>query len=539
MTQEQLKEFFEINIANYAPYKDKKIYKSLLDFLFNYYFEHSYTVINDDYKKAFEEQVIPKNFYNPILLSNGFTEDLLNKLTERDKYILLNTFIDFNKSKGSLQQVTKVCDSFGERLNLYELFLDSRVETIKNNSFTFEKDKDFAICSDEIVFNTLALNDYLYPDNTNDSPLKVIKKDVEDDLFKVYFDKPYTKENANPNPNISFLEKWVFVPKPIYVHPELKNNIITDPLDFASVYPIAKYFFIHKGQLNDLKDNRNLILPIKTNLLLMDFNKYRESNSFFNMISSIVLREYRNNRLNIYFKDAVYSTSLEKLCQFWYYVLFETFGMDIETFNMFNPMVLFYIDKPNFPYKITDIDGLLDEYNNLKFIDEVSNFCYNKIESKFKDYYPLKFEIQHSNLKNYFRNILNKDLLDYFDNRINSSIDKNQELIFILDELYNSIISWTIIVNDELVNKHFHFLLNVLPQVSFTVNKSSTYHILQFFKPHHVELLTQFSERIRIKDKFNSEILNDKKRLIVKLLNVNLLNIADTILFNINFIINI
>ena len=93
MKYEDLEEYFESYVKGYCPYKDDKLYKSIIKFLHGYYLKHSYEEIPGAFKTAFETQVIPIEFYDVLLLSNGFPKSLLETLTYDDKYILLNSLI--------------------------------------------------------------------------------------------------------------------------------------------------------------------------------------------------------------------------------------------------------------------------------------------------------------------------------------------------------------------------------------------------------------------------------------------------------------
>lgn len=93
MKYEDLVEYFESYVGAYKPYKDDKLYTNIVKFLHEYYLKHSYETIPTGFKTAFEEQNIPVEFYELLLLSNGFPKSLLDTLTFNNKYILLNSLI--------------------------------------------------------------------------------------------------------------------------------------------------------------------------------------------------------------------------------------------------------------------------------------------------------------------------------------------------------------------------------------------------------------------------------------------------------------
>jgi hypothetical protein len=93
MKYEDLVEYFESYVDEYRPYKDDKLYKNIVKFLHGYYLQHSYETIPTAFKTAFENQTIPPEFYDVLLLSNGFPKSLLEQLKFNDKFILLNSLI--------------------------------------------------------------------------------------------------------------------------------------------------------------------------------------------------------------------------------------------------------------------------------------------------------------------------------------------------------------------------------------------------------------------------------------------------------------
>ena len=77
MNKEDIKEYFEMFVLNYQPYKDIPEYQAIVKTLIDFYFDHSYNHINLPFKQAFEQQFIPIEFYNNLLLSIGFLKILL------------------------------------------------------------------------------------------------------------------------------------------------------------------------------------------------------------------------------------------------------------------------------------------------------------------------------------------------------------------------------------------------------------------------------------------------------------------------------
>ena len=90
MNKEDIKAYFDLYVLNYQPYKDIPEYQAIIKTLIDFYFDHAYNSINLPFKQAFEQQFIPIEFYEKLLLSIGFPKKIISILTNKDKKILLH-----------------------------------------------------------------------------------------------------------------------------------------------------------------------------------------------------------------------------------------------------------------------------------------------------------------------------------------------------------------------------------------------------------------------------------------------------------------
>jgi hypothetical protein len=132
MNYTDFEKFFEQHIKEFLPFRDSQTYKELAAFLKNTYFSDSYSTIPANFKSLLESQVIPSTLYSTILLSLGFTSDIIRNCTVNQQWILLQQFGDYNRYKGSRQILETILTYFEERINIYELFIDYR-----NNDWHF------------------------------------------------------------------------------------------------------------------------------------------------------------------------------------------------------------------------------------------------------------------------------------------------------------------------------------------------------------------------------------------------------------------
>jgi hypothetical protein len=462
MKYEDLEEYFESYVKNYCPYKDDKLYKSIIKFLHGYYLKHSYEEIPGAFKTAFETQVIPIEFYDVLLLSNGFPKSLLETLTYDDKYILLNSLMDYNQYKGTISCLKKTVSVFNDNFNVYELFIDYR-DTSSNGSGEFD---------------------------------------------------------------------WVFTPYPVYIDEASEKMVLEDFFEFDEIYTKAEHFFINRDQLNELKDRNELLLPIKTNLIMVDQTIINNSSPLMSLFFTIVLKTFRNERFVLYFKDGQYSITLERAFRLWYYIIYKWWGKDVE-FTAPSLLIAFILDTP-FEYTLADIDLIKAEYEALSYTDvdsgeQVRLFYKEKIEEVFEQFQTTPINYTQEQWTDVFKDSLGKDLIEYVDNRmtnIETGSDITRETITILDEVYNSIITWSVTSGDQDVKNYLHYFTDLLPLLMVQPEKTATFRILNFLKPFHVELTGQGRQILEVNDKFNAIYADERWNFVIKMPDVTLHNMS-------------
>lgn len=447
----ELQEYFETYVENYKPYKDNPLYKEIVDFLLNYYLVHSYAGVPDKFKQAFENYILPTEFYDSVLLSNGFPQEVLDKISFNDKHVLLNSFMDFNKYKGSLKLLHRSVNVFNDHMNVYELFIDRR-----------------------------------------------------DD-------------------------EWVFVPYFVAGDPDLEDEKLSITFPYDEIYFGTYHYFITKEELEELYQEGCIILPIKSNLLFLDYVKVYDSNPLYNLISTIVLREFRNEKLVIYFQDGQYQLSLEKTYKLWYYILFKTFNINIEI-PYAQARVIMSINTPDFPYTVEDIETLLQEYDDLgPSGKDIREYYYNKIQKPFETY-QLGKSLTVADLRELYSIGLGEEILDYVDGRIGADPElKKQNVNQLLGEIFNSLMTWSVVSTNKHINNYFHYLADILPQIAILASKTPTYVIIDFIKPYHVELVDRSSSKMKVNDKFNSLFTDHEYSFMIQMFKHSIVQISDNI----------
>lgn len=534
MNKEDIKEYFELYVLNYQPYKDIPEFQAIIKTLIDFYFDHSYNHINLPFKQAFEEQFIPVEFYDSLLLSIGFPKKIISMLVAKDKKILLHSFMDYNRYKGTIDQLRLVGEKFNEEVGIYELFIDLKNINIVNQKLYTIHDQYYFNLEDVRLYDQLEINDLLLIDNNE---YIIQDKRYEDNNYRIYLDKIYIGSDYIIEDFT--LKRWVFIPEPIYIAPSVVP--ISTYLDYERIYQDTKRYFVSTEFLTASHKSENLVLPIKSNLLFLDYKKYQDVNSFHNLLAAIFLKEYYSERLVIFFRDGDYSISLGRLYKLWYYVLMKFYNYD---FVDKTPVNIISLDtsNPNFDYVIGDVKKLLEEYDNLKDSAGFSIFYHKYITDKL---YITDHEDSSISFEEYrivLENEIGIDLINYIDNRIDSSSSeiKIYECNYILDEIYNSLLTWSILSKNENIGGNIGYFLKIFSFITYPITMSPTYNLIMFLKPYHVELIKEISEYLKIRDIGNSAIVKSSIReFTIKMLQASTLTLSEEILQTITYNTNL
>ncbi|HQF36906.1 MAG TPA: hypothetical protein PLL26_04680, partial [Candidatus Dojkabacteria bacterium] len=188
---DDIKNFFNTYIKPFAPYREEKVYDTLINNLVEYYYNQAYFNIPQELKQIFEEvDFHGPEIYDKLLIAIGVPSEIITNISLPDKIIFLKTLSDFERYKGTISFFQKVIRSFSDRISIYELFIDLEGEN------------------------------------------------------------------------------WVFKPVKIYLHDDMDLNVQSIP--YATIRNKIPSLILNEEQLTAMYEEEKLILPIKSNLILMD-----------------------------------------------------------------------------------------------------------------------------------------------------------------------------------------------------------------------------------------------------------------------------
>jgi len=377
LTLDDIRNFFDAYIKPYAPYREEKVYNTLMNTLSEYYYGQLYTVIPNELKQIYEDA----NFntpaiYNQLLINIGVPQQIIDKISLSDKLIFLRTLADFERYKGTISFFQKVAETFNDKVSIYELFID---------------------------------------------------RDLSG--------------------------KWVFKPVKVYLNDNMSLNILDIP--YSTLYDAVPSFLLTEEQLTTLYENEQLILPIKSNLMLLDNDLVTDVSILYDIIVAIFLHEYQDNYVDIYFKDEAKTIQLKTLYYLWYYLLTVYYGIPWEASAAKGMLKFIYSDTgfPSFigstPTTIDNLDKIIERYDNIEIVSTPLRDYDNRAvlrDEFYKDIADAFYTVSGTstmtevNMRNQLL-IINPTLVTYIDDRIaTTSVGEQAEVNLILTEIYSSLL---------------------------------------------------------------------------------------------------
>jgi hypothetical protein len=331
---------------------------------------------------------------------------------------------------------------------------------------------------------------------------------------------------------------WVLKPIIIYRWESEGSSlpILTESIDYLEVYNSVPSLLIHPDELTSLRNSEQILLPIKSNILLVEYNLVRTIRLLYDLYVLVYLKTFKNVLLPIYFKDRTILSSLRNIYFAWYYLVMRYFDCGYSAVSKIvgQDIIKFAYDET---IPDTDIPNLinLQEYQN----------TYDQLESK-DDNGIIRFDTPLSNnpveRDNFYKNTLftklfkphqasdevtvstmygklyavDPILAEYLNEKILSYDNLEEQKIEIgklLTDMKYTFITFNKnkteeYVSDSVLSEGFKLastqFMNYLPEISIDPRDTITYIILYNLKPYHVELLTKYSSSIAVNDIFES-----------------------------------
>jgi len=465
--------YFNQYVEQNAAFRESESYQTIINFLETSYLRDTYCNIPSEFKLLYEYNIIPRSLYDTILLSAGFPQYIIDKLIQSDKETLIRDFLLFNAYKSSIDFVIDIASKFNNKVNIYELYIDR-------------------------------INDH-----------------------------------------------WCFIAYPIYLDKSLTP--IDTPLNYEYIYNKTKNYYLSSSMLEQQYQSGNLILPIKSNLILLDFYLYyTQTKVIDNLINMTTLSQFGDNEFDLYFSFPDRSTSSITTCtdshdvsqifdtqpvtfkislygwyKLYYYIILSYYKI---VYNM-QPIMSYPIIHPNnaFPYRIEDLDPIINEYLNIKYATDATVFYKTYIQTKFKtDFLPHQTTITYNDLKTAIQSDVDPKIIEYIDYRLQQNIiNIDTDTNSILDEMIMSLKTYYLVYIGQQYKKYFDKFIDFLPTLTIPLEKTQSYLFINEFKPFHTELVNSIETKIVSDDLLNTITPSDNYHNNITQSKSSIVNISD------------
>ena len=361
-TFDNIKLYFDNYIKNFVPYKDEPVYKALIEFFLDHYLNIIYTIQPAEFKQLFEEQSIPNSVIDTLLVSIGMPENVINNITLTTKIIILKSMSDFERYKGTIKFIKTLAGNLNDKISYYELYIDYdknynntpgsylviiEKNKIYNNSYFlldgiqnkyyvwFNMDNngvdpklkeqigiEINIDSRYDTNKSIALKIIDVLNKTSDFNVKINTVDI----LEINLIKSGESDGFDPgSTDLKFFIKndakktgaWVLLPKPIYIHNSMKQNV--SKILYRDAYNKIPNLLISEEQLTNLYNKNDIVLPIKSNILLLDYASSTDNSIINNLFFTIILQDIGDDFLSLYLtNEASLSTTYKNFIFYWF-----------------------------------------------------------------------------------------------------------------------------------------------------------------------------------------------------------------------------
>ncbi len=126
MDYQHILNYSDKNLKQLAPFKDNRIYQSMVNILRNHFFKHGYNDTPANLKEYVESQIISPYLYDIFLIGAGYPVYLVNILRLTQKKKIIENLMSYPKYSGTLKHIQNICEVLDENFNVFELYIDYR-----------------------------------------------------------------------------------------------------------------------------------------------------------------------------------------------------------------------------------------------------------------------------------------------------------------------------------------------------------------------------------------------------------------------------
>jgi hypothetical protein len=287
--------------------------------------------------------------------------------------------------------------------------------------------------------------------------------------------------------------------KPYLIYKPTSSDGYNTTIPYKTVYEKIPSLLISEKQLDQMRESKLAIFPIKTNVVFVTSNYNQSITSYLqNLIIGVFYNTFKNDVINLYFDDELITCSLHQFILIWMYLIFTmntTANIDCKTTGL---SIVFDDNVLAANISIDDLDGIIEEYENIsndilakssplnaKGTTPLDDFYFKYIYPQQSELTSLDSTLDLNKIKNWLRTE-NPTLINYIDNKL-AEPDSSVTLLF--NDLIQSIEDYRQTSLSVNFDKYFSYFKTFLPTVDLLPIKSTVFKILYYTKPFHTELL--------------------------------------------------
>lgn len=324
---------------------------------------------------------------------------------------------------------------------------------------------------------------------------------------------------------------WWFTPKEIYCAIDGEP----DYEDYDEIYNDTPTYFVSKQQLHNLMLEEQISLPIKTNLIKLSMEDQTDSDEMNILVMMTTLHYFKDEIIDIQLQEGAYDVSLHGVYQLWNYLLSRYRG-EVSSVAVDGEIVYYDISSTIFPYTLeTGLDNsiatIVEEYDALMYADEITAFYQKYIEGVFQASVPSTIQTIATLRKSVLYSV-DIDLMDEIDEMLDSATSETTEILLILQELRDSIIMYIASSGDSLLVEYQDYILTAFEISILSPSDTTTYKLIDFFKPFHTQVIAKKQQVVTNKSKFNNTgIVDDDSMIILRDYPGTVYQISDDVYF--------
>lgn len=300
---------------------------------------------------------------------------------------------------------------------------------------------------------------------------------------------------------------WYFIPKLVYnPRPDISRTVLKEnPLSFNIVVENTKNFFLTKEYLSNLKTAENIILPIKTNILWIDFFvSYYETSVLNSLASSVILRHFSDTDFILYFTSTTVQTNFNVSILDMYIILYYVIMKRYDGIYNIKPVldIPWYDPDKSISIDLSDLQDIFDEYNNIYSVIDYQDFFEARIKPYFLQSLPQFAQVNVTTLETILKSsLLLSNVINFIETELAISEDSNSLLESLVNDIFYSIetfkvVKLPIITTEQYEIDWFNFFVNLLPNITVDSPSMTSNDFLLATKPLHTEIVFRAAANI-------------------------------------------